>query len=149
MRRLLGGHAVHTGFLEASPDVGRHGHRAMRAKQLNHVLHQWPVVRKDVLLGNTGHRNAISVSRRAIFEGSWHEKSDGWQVTSEKCRNLDAGSSEFHARTIRLEIDRDKKPVVEPDDEISLGHGGELTLAVLISKQRARNKSKSFSHRVR
>jgi len=63
----------------------------------------------------------------------------GWRVTSEKCRNLDAGSSEFHARTIRLEIDRDKKTVVEPDDEISLGHGGELAEAMFIDK-RARAK---------
>jgi hypothetical protein len=60
-------------------------------------------------------------------------------MASGKCRNLDTGSSEFHARTIRLEIDRDKKTVVEPDDEIYLRHRSDLAEAMLIDK-RARER---------
>ena len=69
---LLGRHSVHAGFLQAAPNFSRHGNRAVRTEQLDHIFDQRTVVRDDVSFGDARHGNAISVSRRAIFAGSWH-----------------------------------------------------------------------------
>ena len=119
-KNLLGRHSVHTGFLQAAANVRRHGNRAVRTEQLDHIFDQRTVVRDDMSFGDARHRNAISVSRRAIFAGSWHEK-----VASEKLLVKSAGNNLgglLNTRAGSLKIDRYIQATLEPNDEVPLRH---------------------------
>jgi hypothetical protein len=95
----------------------------MRAEQLDHIFDQRTVVRDDVSLGNAGHRNAISVSRQAIFADSWHKKVASENLLAKSDGKKLAGL--MNTRSGGLEVDRDIHFSLQPNDEVLLRHGYE------------------------